>query len=195
MMAAHLQEVPKPPIVLRPGIPQTLNQIIVMALAKDPGQRFQSADAFRGALKSVPAQGAATQAGADPRVFVPSASAGSATALFPRNAGLAISNYPDGHPRLPANATRWARREPCCGPPPMLCRKRLLLRSKAAVIAAYTSLLELSSSSRFSSPQGCISRAVSKHSLALASLPRQRNKRLRQLPVRRQLLRQPPLMP
>ncbi len=82
MMAAHLQEVPKPPIVLRPGIPQALNQIIVMALAKDPGQRFQSADAFRGALKSIPAQGAATQAGADPRAFVPSANAGSATALF-----------------------------------------------------------------------------------------------------------------
>ncbi len=82
MMAAHLQEVPKPPIVLRPGIPQTLNQINVMALAKDPGQRFQSADAFRGALRSVPAQGAATQPGADPRAFVPSANAGSATALF-----------------------------------------------------------------------------------------------------------------
>jgi serine/threonine protein kinase len=82
MMAAHLQEVPKPPIVLRPGIPQALNQIIVMALAKDPGQRFQSADAFRGALKSVPAQGAAAQPGADPRAFVPSANPGSATALF-----------------------------------------------------------------------------------------------------------------
>jgi eukaryotic-like serine/threonine-protein kinase len=82
MMAAHLQEVPKPPIVLRPGIPQPLNQIIVMALAKDPGQRFQSADAFRGALKSVPVQGVATQPGADPRAFVPSANAGSATALF-----------------------------------------------------------------------------------------------------------------
>jgi serine/threonine protein kinase len=82
MMAAHLQEVPKPPIVLRPGIPQTLNQIIVMALAKDPGQRFQSADAFRGALKSVPAQGAPAQPGADPRAFVPSANPGSATALF-----------------------------------------------------------------------------------------------------------------
>ena len=82
MMAAHLQEVPKPPIVLRPGIPQALNQIIVMALAKDPGQRFQSADAFRGALKSVPAQGAPAQPGADPRAFVPSANPGSATALF-----------------------------------------------------------------------------------------------------------------
>jgi len=82
MMAAHLQEVPKPPIVLRPGIPQALNQIIVMALAKDPGQRFQSADAFRGALKSVSAQGADTEV--DPRSYAPSgaARAGSATALF-----------------------------------------------------------------------------------------------------------------
>lgn len=84
MMAAHLQEVPKPPIVLRPGIPQALNQIIVMALAKDPGQRFQSADAFRGALKSVQAQGGGTQPAVDPRSYAPSsaANAGGATALF-----------------------------------------------------------------------------------------------------------------
>ncbi len=84
MMAAHLQEVPKPPIVLRPGIPQTLNQIIVMALAKEPGQRFQSADAFRGALKSVQAQGAGTQPEVNPRSYAPSAPAhaGSATSLF-----------------------------------------------------------------------------------------------------------------
>jgi serine/threonine-protein kinase len=84
MMAAHLQEVPKPPIVLRAGIPEALNQIIVMALAKDPGQRFQSADAFRGALKSVQAQGGGTQPAVDPRSYAPSgaARAGSATALF-----------------------------------------------------------------------------------------------------------------
>ena len=84
MMAAHLQEAPKPPIVLRPGIPQALNQIILMALAKDPGQRFQSADAFRGALKSVQAQGGGTQPAVDPRSYAPSsaANAGGATALF-----------------------------------------------------------------------------------------------------------------
>jgi hypothetical protein len=83
MMAAHLQEVPKPPIVLRPGIPQALNQIIVMALAKDPGERFQSADAFRGALKSVQG-GGGTQTEVDPRSYAPSGAgkAGSATALF-----------------------------------------------------------------------------------------------------------------
>src|SRR5580658_5568107 len=84
MMAAHLQEVPKPPIVLRPGIPQPLSQIILMALAKDPGQRFQSADAFRGALKSVQTQGGGTQPAVDPRSYAPSsgANAGGATALF-----------------------------------------------------------------------------------------------------------------
>ena len=84
MMAAHLQEVPKPPIVLRAGIPQALNQIIVMALAKDPGQRFQSADAFRGALKSVQAESGGTQPAVDPRSYAPSgaARAGSAAALF-----------------------------------------------------------------------------------------------------------------
>ncbi|HMD40910.1 MAG TPA: protein kinase [Candidatus Acidoferrum sp.] len=85
MMAAHLQEAPKPPIVLSPGIPQPLNQIILMALAKDPGQRFQSADAFRGALKSVTGAGeGSAETFVDPRSYVPSASAtpGAATSLF-----------------------------------------------------------------------------------------------------------------
>ena len=53
IMAAHLEQAPKPPIVHQPGLPETLNQIILMAMAKDPGRRFQSADAFRAALKSV----------------------------------------------------------------------------------------------------------------------------------------------
>ncbi len=53
VMAAHLQKAPTPPIELHPGLPATLNQIILMALAKDPAGRFQSADAFRNALKTV----------------------------------------------------------------------------------------------------------------------------------------------
>ena len=53
LMAAHLNEQPKPPIMYRADIPDALNQIILIALQKDPGQRFQSADAFRNALKSV----------------------------------------------------------------------------------------------------------------------------------------------
>src|SRR5579885_1673487 len=53
IMAAHLQQLPVPPIEVAPNLPRGLNDIILMALAKDPGQRFQSADAFRAALSSV----------------------------------------------------------------------------------------------------------------------------------------------
>ena len=94
IMAAHLQEEPRPPIVLRPGIPQPLNQIILMALAKDPNQRFQSADAFRGALKSVATPGDATLE-VSPRTFVPSAAAGSgATQLFQQTPAAAAKTTP-----------------------------------------------------------------------------------------------------
>ena len=53
LMAAHVEQIPKAPIVHKPGLPESLNQIILMALAKDPAKRFQSADAFRGALNTV----------------------------------------------------------------------------------------------------------------------------------------------
>ena len=53
LMSAHLEQIPKAPIIHKPGLPESLNQIILMALAKDPAQRFQSADAFRGALNTV----------------------------------------------------------------------------------------------------------------------------------------------
>jgi serine/threonine-protein kinase len=53
LMAAHLQQPPKPPIELQSDLPLALNEIILMAIAKDPAQRFQSADAFRNALNSV----------------------------------------------------------------------------------------------------------------------------------------------
>ncbi len=53
LMAAHLEQIPKAPIVHKPGLPENLNQIIMMALAKEPAKRFQTADAFRGALSTV----------------------------------------------------------------------------------------------------------------------------------------------
>ncbi len=54
LMTAHLNEVPAAPITVRTDLPPALNEIIMMAMAKDPAQRFQSADAFRTALNSVP---------------------------------------------------------------------------------------------------------------------------------------------
>jgi serine/threonine-protein kinase len=54
VMSAHLNETPKAPITIRPDLPAALNQIILIAMAKDRAQRFQSAEAFRAALKNVP---------------------------------------------------------------------------------------------------------------------------------------------
>ncbi len=64
IMAAHVKEMPKPPVELHPGLPAALNEIILMAIAKDPAQRFQTADAFRNALSSVPVSDPAPAPGA-----------------------------------------------------------------------------------------------------------------------------------
>jgi serine/threonine protein kinase len=53
IMQAHLQIPPTPPIDLKPDIPLTLSELILMAMAKDPAQRFQTAEALRAALASV----------------------------------------------------------------------------------------------------------------------------------------------
>ena len=53
IMAAHLQQQPHPPVYFDASLPQALNDVILMSIAKDPAQRFQTADAFRGALESV----------------------------------------------------------------------------------------------------------------------------------------------
>ena len=65
IMAAHLQQPPVAPIDVVPGVPQEVNDIILMAIAKEPGQRFQSARAFHGALASLGIGAAAVQAPAD----------------------------------------------------------------------------------------------------------------------------------
>jgi len=52
VMSAHLQEVPQPPVTLRPDLPRGLSEVIVMAMAKNPNDRFQSAEAFSNALRT-----------------------------------------------------------------------------------------------------------------------------------------------
>jgi serine/threonine protein kinase len=54
LMTAQLNQQPASPISLRSDLPPALNEIILIAMAKEPGDRFQSADAFCNALKSVP---------------------------------------------------------------------------------------------------------------------------------------------
>jgi serine/threonine-protein kinase len=53
IMSAHLEKEPVPPIEVDPKLPAELNEIILMSIAKDPAKRFQSADAFGAAVRSV----------------------------------------------------------------------------------------------------------------------------------------------
>src|SRR5271165_213930 len=53
LMAAQVQQPPRPPIEIRADLPAALNEIILLAMAKDSGLRFQTADAFRNALQTV----------------------------------------------------------------------------------------------------------------------------------------------
>ncbi len=55
IMQAHLEKVPVPPIELDPKLPRELNDVILLAVAKNPDERFQSAAAFRNALLHVKA--------------------------------------------------------------------------------------------------------------------------------------------
>ena len=53
IMEAQIKETPRSPIDIVPGMSKSLSDVIMMAIAKDPAQRFQSADAFRNALSQI----------------------------------------------------------------------------------------------------------------------------------------------
>ncbi len=50
LVTQHLFDPPTPPRVLRPQLPEVLEQVVLKALAKDPADRFESADAMAAAL-------------------------------------------------------------------------------------------------------------------------------------------------
>lgn len=101
IMAAHLSSRPVPPVEVDPSLPAALNDVILMAIAKDPGQRFQTADAFRMALESAGAgmrglPSSATKVVAPP----PVAAAAAAAAAAPQPAA------PTAIPPAPASNKR-----------------------------------------------------------------------------------------
>jgi len=63
ILEAQLNAMPQPPIELNQALPKPLNDIIMTALAKEPMQRFQTADAFRNALESIRARPSAAPSG------------------------------------------------------------------------------------------------------------------------------------
>jgi serine/threonine-protein kinase len=53
IMAAHLEKLPVLPTALDPSVPPILSDVILVSIAKDPAQRFQSAQEFAAALDRV----------------------------------------------------------------------------------------------------------------------------------------------
>jgi serine/threonine-protein kinase len=68
IMSAHLAGTPVPPVAIDPRLPQLLNDVILMSVAKDANARFQTAGAVRNALASV---ASGLQAAAAPTVAAP----------------------------------------------------------------------------------------------------------------------------
>ncbi len=79
IMAAHLKEIPAAPDKVVPWIAAPLSEIIMKAIAKDPADRFQSAEEFRSALREMYSP-ALDQAVTQPLTTVPVSSPPVATA-------------------------------------------------------------------------------------------------------------------
>jgi serine/threonine-protein kinase len=88
-------------VELHPGLPVGLNEVILTSIAKTPEQRFQSADAFRNALKSV--QGSATPTQVPVRAYNPaSASTAARTSQVTAPKVQPATAMPQSLPAIPA---------------------------------------------------------------------------------------------
>ena len=92
IMAAHVEQAPVPPIQIDPSLPTELNQVILMAIEKDPARRFQSADAMKNALERILQTMEPTAAGAQveaaPAPAQPAVGARPAAARLPAAAAV-----------------------------------------------------------------------------------------------------------
>ncbi|WP_233261842.1 serine/threonine-protein kinase [Vitiosangium sp. GDMCC 1.1324] len=84
ILVAHLQQAPRPPHEVRPGIPQALSAVLMRALAKRPEARFSTAAELRAALE--------TSVGPS-RTLAPMPPLGF-TARVPMHGSLGIREYP-----------------------------------------------------------------------------------------------------
>ena len=164
IMQAHLQEPPKLPTEVKPDLPPAISQIIMMAMEKDPAKRFQSADAFANALRTVTGSLGAAEVPrpvVSPTVPVPSPEAarrsGSTTPLAP-----ARVESPSASPQ-----PRQAEQQPRQMPPPASGTGH---RGLYVTLGALVVLIVLVAAG-FSAPRWLKARANSEASRPNASIP------------------------
>ncbi len=80
IMSAHLQGTPIPPVTIDPRLPQLLNDVILMSVAKDANARFQTAGAVRNALSSLVSEPKPAATGHAPTQAAPAAASRPAAA-------------------------------------------------------------------------------------------------------------------
>jgi len=128
IMTAHVNEAPRPPVDLQPDLPPALNQIILIAIAKDPARRFQTATAFRNALKNVSGVSPAVEA-AVPAMGPATAVAGFASPVTSRSQVATFANVPERTQAAPIP-------EAPMPPPPASTHRGLYMTLGALVVLA-----------------------------------------------------------
>ncbi len=110
VLNAQLNETPAPPAQWNPSLSRELNDIVLRAMAKDPGARFQTAEEFRSALKAArepqaaPAGVAAAAAVVPFPVAAPAQAAPSSQSVAPAPGPVAVP-APNPAPRsVPGSA-------------------------------------------------------------------------------------------
>ena len=108
VMLAHLKQAPRPPIELQPWLAPGLNEIILRSIAKNPSDRFQSADEFRQALKALPAVAPSVASSRDTTVLASAAArptaAADASASATPNPHASATGLATDRPRTPIDA-------------------------------------------------------------------------------------------
>ena len=107
----HVSEQPPEPAEIVPGLPYSLNQIVLKALAKDPDQRYRTAAEFSADLVAARSGGPLLAATYDPsleRTTVQAPDAEGATRVLPRAAGAAaVTGVTAAGPGRPRKRSPW----------------------------------------------------------------------------------------
>jgi len=141
IMAAHINNAPTPPVALHPDLPAGLNEVILTAIAKAPEQRFQSADAFRNAIRGV------RRAAQDSKTVVMGSGDATVTGPVGRTAQMPATPAPPPQATVPAatmpvaavpqagaTAPRPAAQPVAPGPPPAASHRGLYITLGALIV-------------------------------------------------------------